>query len=117
MWRLTCAAVDAPFALLFHFGHHWRRATEHHVDNFRTIPQKSELRGDMNGTPSVKQPGMLHSKIAQAALISLVIIAFSAALWRTSHSRVSDPVFDGKPLSAWLHSYFDYVGMWPREPP
>src|SRR5258708_11082194 len=75
------------------------------------------MRGDMNGTRSVKQRGMLHSKIAQAALISLLIIAFSAALWRTWHSRVSDPVFDGKPLSAWLHSYFDYDGMWLLEPP
>jgi hypothetical protein len=75
------------------------------------------MRGDMNGTPSIKQRGMLHSKIAQAALLSLLIIAFSAALWRTSHSRVSDPVFDGKPLSAWLRSYFDYDGMWPRDPP
>jgi len=70
----------------------------------------------MNDAPSIKRGGVLRGKIAQVTLVGLLMVAFGTALWRTMQSRVSDPVFDGKPLSAWLRSYFDYDGMWPREP-
>jgi hypothetical protein len=68
------------------------------------------MRLDQNKGPN--RTRWQNSRVAQAALIILVIVAVSSVLWQAQSRDVGEPVFEGKALSAWLQNYFDNDNVW-----